>query len=132
MANENPIRVQTVLHVCSTQLNMNRVYQHSALLAAMEYMEDHLADWLGEELAGYGDEDYLVLDCPGERPGHGNAASTEQLLHICMHACMLQCNPTKRWHCVPRTCIHNPPTHPSRTYRPDRAVQPRQLLQVTR
>jgi hypothetical protein len=33
----------------------------------MEYMEDHLTDWLGEELAGYGDEDYLVLDCPGER-----------------------------------------------------------------
>lgn len=31
----------------------------------MEYLEDHLADWLGEELAGYGDEDYLVLDCPG-------------------------------------------------------------------
>jgi hypothetical protein len=37
----------------------------SALLAAMEYLEDHLGDWLGEELAGYGDEDYLVLDCPG-------------------------------------------------------------------
>jgi hypothetical protein len=33
----------------------------------MEYMEDHLTDWLGEELAGYGDEDYLVLDCPGAR-----------------------------------------------------------------
>jgi len=37
----------------------------SALLACMEYMEDHLADWLGEELAGYGEEDYLVIDCPG-------------------------------------------------------------------
>ena len=37
----------------------------SGLLAAMEYMEEHLEDWLGEELAGYGDEDYLVLDCPG-------------------------------------------------------------------
>ena len=31
----------------------------------MEYLEDHLPDWLGEELAGYGDEDYLVVDCPG-------------------------------------------------------------------
>ena len=39
--------------------------QCSALLAAMEYLEDHLPDWLGEELAGYGDEDYLVIDCPG-------------------------------------------------------------------
>ncbi|KIY94452.1 hypothetical protein MNEG_13509 [Monoraphidium neglectum] len=39
---------------------------NGALLAAMEYMEDHLDDWLGEELGGYGDEDYLVLDCPGQ------------------------------------------------------------------
>lgn len=37
-----------------------------ALLAAMEYLEDHLSDWLGAELEGYGDEDYLVIDCPGE------------------------------------------------------------------
>ncbi|KAI8468028.1 MAG: GPN-loop GTPase [Monoraphidium minutum] len=39
---------------------------NGGLLAAMEYLEDHLEDWLGEELAGYGDEDYLVLDCPGQ------------------------------------------------------------------
>jgi hypothetical protein len=32
----------------------------------MEYMEDHLEEWLGEALEGYGEEDYLVFDCPGE------------------------------------------------------------------
>ncbi|GBF90441.1 hypothetical protein Rsub_03437 [Raphidocelis subcapitata] len=39
---------------------------NGGLLAAMEYLEDHLQDWLGEELGGYGDEDYLVIDCPGQ------------------------------------------------------------------
>jgi hypothetical protein len=32
----------------------------------MEYMEDNLEEWLGEELEGYGEEDYLVFDCPGK------------------------------------------------------------------
>jgi hypothetical protein len=49
----------------STNKSKPNTTKRSALLAAMEYLEDHLADWLGEELAGYGDEDYLVLDCPG-------------------------------------------------------------------
>jgi hypothetical protein len=32
----------------------------------MEYLEDNLEEWLSEELEGYGDDDYLVLDCPGQ------------------------------------------------------------------
>lgn len=32
----------------------------------MEYLEDNLEDWLGEELEAYGDDDYLVFDCPGQ------------------------------------------------------------------
>ena len=39
------------------------------LLYCMEYMEDNLEEWLGEELEGYGEEDYLVFDCPGETLG---------------------------------------------------------------
>lgn len=32
----------------------------------MEYLEEHLHEWLGTELQGYGDDDYLVFDCPGQ------------------------------------------------------------------
>lgn len=32
----------------------------------MEYLEDNLEEWLGQELEGYGEEDYLVFDCPGQ------------------------------------------------------------------
>ena len=32
----------------------------------MEYLEEQLSEWLGDELAGYGDDDYLVFDCPGQ------------------------------------------------------------------
>lgn len=38
----------------------------------MEYLEDNLEEWLGAELESYGDEDYLVFDCPGQvREGAG-------------------------------------------------------------
>jgi len=39
---------------------------NGGLLYCMEYMEDNLEEWLGEELEGYGEEDYLVFDCPGQ------------------------------------------------------------------
>ncbi|EFJ47752.1 hypothetical protein VOLCADRAFT_81366 [Volvox carteri f. nagariensis] len=39
---------------------------NGGLLYCMEYLEDNLHEWLGEELEGYGDEDYLVFDCPGQ------------------------------------------------------------------
>lgn len=32
----------------------------------MEYLEENLEDWLSGELEGYGDDDYLVFDCPGQ------------------------------------------------------------------
>lgn len=32
----------------------------------MEYLEDHLDEWLGQELEPYGEEDYLFIDCPGQ------------------------------------------------------------------
>lgn len=39
---------------------------NGGLLYCMEYMEDHLDEWLGAALEGYGDDDYLVFDCPGQ------------------------------------------------------------------
>ena len=32
----------------------------------MEYLEDNLEEWLGGELEAYGDDDYLIFDCPGQ------------------------------------------------------------------
>ena len=32
----------------------------------MEFLQDSLDDWLGENLAAYGDDDYLIFDCPGQ------------------------------------------------------------------
>ncbi|DBA70503.1 TPA: hypothetical protein ACH3X2_011904 [Trebouxia sp. C0005] len=39
---------------------------NGGLLYCMEYLEENLDEWLGEELEGYGDDDYLVFDCPGQ------------------------------------------------------------------
>ncbi|KAK9814787.1 hypothetical protein WJX72_011474 [[Myrmecia] bisecta] len=39
---------------------------NGGLLYCMEYLEENLDDWLGEELEGYGDDDYLLFDCPGQ------------------------------------------------------------------
>ncbi|GAB4822828.1 hypothetical protein N2152v2_009874 [Parachlorella kessleri] len=39
---------------------------NGGLLYCMEYMEDNLEEWLGEELEAYGDDDYLLFDCPGQ------------------------------------------------------------------
>ncbi|GAX83076.1 hypothetical protein CEUSTIGMA_g10502.t1 [Chlamydomonas eustigma] len=39
---------------------------NGGLLYCMEYLEDNLEEWLGEQLQGYGDEDQLVFDCPGQ------------------------------------------------------------------
>ncbi|PNW83992.1 hypothetical protein CHLRE_04g212650v5 [Chlamydomonas reinhardtii] len=39
---------------------------NGGLLYCMEYLEDNLHDWLGEQLESYGDDDYLVFDCPGQ------------------------------------------------------------------
>lgn len=32
----------------------------------MEHLEDSLDDWLGDELAGFADDDYILFDCPGQ------------------------------------------------------------------
>lgn len=39
---------------------------NGALMYCMEYMEENLHEWLGEELEGFGEDDYIILDCPGQ------------------------------------------------------------------
>lgn len=39
---------------------------NGGLLYCMEYLEDSLEDWLHEVLNDYGDDDYLIFDCPGQ------------------------------------------------------------------
>mmetsp|Transcript_34223 Transcript_34223/g.61727 ORF Transcript_34223/g.61727 Transcript_34223/m.61727 type:complete len:281 (-) Transcript_34223:173-1015(-) len=39
---------------------------NGGLLYCMEYLQENLDEWLGEELQSYGDEDYLIFDCPGQ------------------------------------------------------------------
>ena len=38
----------------------------SALFYCMEHLEDSLDDWLGDELASFTDDDYILFDCPGQ------------------------------------------------------------------
>ena len=39
---------------------------HTALSPLAEYLEDNLEDWLQEVLSDYGDDDYVLFDCPGQ------------------------------------------------------------------
>eukprot|EP00798_Chlamydomonas_sp_ICE-L_P009786 gene9787-7670_t len=39
---------------------------NGGLLYCMEYLEENLDDWMDEQLSSYGDDDYLVFDCPGQ------------------------------------------------------------------
>lgn len=38
---------------------------NGALIFCMEFLADN-PEWLGEQLDGYSDDDYLLLDCPGQ------------------------------------------------------------------
>lgn len=39
---------------------------NGALLYCMEYFEDSLEDWLSDALEGFGDDDCVIFDCPGQ------------------------------------------------------------------
>lgn len=39
---------------------------NGGLMYCMEFLEENLEDWLAEELDAYGEEDYLIFDCPGQ------------------------------------------------------------------
>ena len=44
------------------------------MLYCMEYLEEELEDWLAEELGPYGDDDYLLFDCPGQIELYSNSS----------------------------------------------------------
>ena len=56
----------TSLHCPALLLPRSRSPPCSGLLYCMEYLEDNLEEWLGGELEPYGDDDYLLFDCPGQ------------------------------------------------------------------
>lgn len=45
-----------------TELNLG---PNGALVYCMEYLLEHM-DWLQEQLDGFDDEEYIILDCPGQ------------------------------------------------------------------
>lgn len=53
------ISVEDVMEECKLGPN-------GALVYAMEYFEEHIEDWFGEVFEDFGDDDYLVFDCPGQ------------------------------------------------------------------
>jgi len=38
---------------------------NGGLMYCMDYMLECRADWLDDILSGFGDEDYVLFDCPG-------------------------------------------------------------------
>lgn len=53
---------------------------NGGLLYCMEYLEENLDEWLGEELAGYGEEDYLIFDCPGQIELYSHVSAFKSLV----------------------------------------------------
>lgn len=39
---------------------------NGGLIYCMEYLQEHMDEWLGEQLEDYIDDDYLLFDCPGQ------------------------------------------------------------------
>ena len=39
---------------------------NGALMYCMEYLEDNMDDWLAEALEGFGEDDCVIFDCPGQ------------------------------------------------------------------
>mmetsp|Transcript_7305 Transcript_7305/g.21552 ORF Transcript_7305/g.21552 Transcript_7305/m.21552 type:complete len:271 (+) Transcript_7305:381-1193(+) len=39
---------------------------NGGLVYCMEYLEESLDEWLGDELEAFGEDDYVVFDCPGQ------------------------------------------------------------------
>jgi len=68
---------------------------NGALLACMEYLEEELEDWLSEELEPYGDEDYLLFDCPGQIELYSHSSVFRALLRYLQNngwqVCVVYC-----------------------------------------
>lgn len=85
----------------------------------MEYLEENLDDWLGEELESFGEDDYLIFDCPGQIELYSNSnvfraftlylqtngwnvrlpkEADKQTVHITLHS-LLQSSPNHKCKC---------------------------------
>eukprot|EP01025_Chloroclados_australasicus_P039876 TRINITY_DN41513_c0_g1_i1.p1 TRINITY_DN41513_c0_g1~~TRINITY_DN41513_c0_g1_i1.p1 ORF type:complete len:280 (-),score=42.93 TRINITY_DN41513_c0_g1_i1:303-1142(-) len=53
---------------------------NGGLVYCMEFLIDHIDEWLGEELEGYGEDDYLIFDCPGQIELYSHIPCLKQFL----------------------------------------------------
>jgi len=60
------LEVTAIFPLCDLFFSFHPVMLFSGLLYCMEYLEENLEEWLGEELSAFGDDDYLIFDCPGQ------------------------------------------------------------------
>lgn len=57
------IRNLVTLEDVMTESNLG---PNGGLMYCMELLEDNIEEWLAQELEAYGEDDYLVFDCPGQ------------------------------------------------------------------
>lgn len=51
----------------------------------MEYMEENLQEWLHDELSGFGDDDYIFFDCPGQIELYSHISVFKSLVSFLKH-----------------------------------------------
>ena len=54
---------------------------NGALVYAMEYFEEHIDDWFDEVFQDFGDDDYLVFDCPGQIELYSHVPAFKRFVH---------------------------------------------------
>lgn len=54
---------------------------NGSLMYCMEYLEDNIENWFDDEMKGYGEDDYLVFDCPGQIELYSHLPVFQTLIH---------------------------------------------------
>ena len=68
---------------------------NGGLLYAMEYLVENM-EWLGDELDAFAEDDYLLLDCPGQ---------IELYTHVPVFARVAECLRARGWNVVVVYCV---------------------------
>ena len=59
-----PVNVQDLISVTEVMEELG-LGPNGGLVYCMEYLLEN-TDWLEEQLSSFGEDDYLILDCPGQ------------------------------------------------------------------
>ena len=73
----------------------------------MEYLEESLDEWLGDELEAFGEDDYVVFDCPGQIELYTNTSVFRSFVRFLQAAGWQASN--KRLISVPTTVLTSSP-----------------------